>query len=539
MAIDTTVQPFIQRMLMPPDPRAGAEALTGAVNNFMGAYLARQDVERDEAEKMANDPNYVPQGGFQKFARGFLGAPGMVEEGKQTFSVQRRAGAEREVTLNRQIDSLLKDPRAIAEEIGNLTPDEIPEWVQRNGALNANPIGKMMIDGALKGYTETKQAQIKAAQAKDAAEAMLEGYDIANEADRVEWQKRKSYREAEALAQKRQQQLDPSLMPEGTIDPNTGRLNIELFEQGLKKMPRNESLQSQEERARLRNQLLQQRDFVNQQLRARQITIEEYKLRMREIDQQLRAYGLGVEIQNPPGFEPQPVQQGVPLETTINPAPTNAVSAAPTNAAPVRPTLKQVERPLTQGQSGVIRESISGLSDTVRRIEDVVPLADSVFGPKATFGEIVVDKALANLAPELADKKRIKGREAARYIKEGIMRSLNKGMGQLSDADVRRLESIYPALKGLDAIHESPENARQVLRTLQQQLSRDAYEKQRLLGTSQSPDVLRFLDPKFTLEELRAGRINDDDFVRSITQSPYQDEVKALRDALKKEKGVK
>lgn len=241
MAINTTVEPFVQRMLQQPDPRIGAELVSGTVNNFMGAYLARKDVERDEEEKASNDPTYQKQSGFQRFSRGFLGAPGMIEEGRQPFSVQRRAAAERETTLNRQIDSLLKDPKALADEIGNLTPDQIPDWIQKNAGLAANPIGKSMLDAAGRAYSSTKQAQIQAGRARHLGELaeLFPNIDVTTPEGLAQAQKNLSVKELYNRARIEGRSL--TQLPDDWFNPD-GTINEQKAVPGMGQLPRSQRL---------------------------------------------------------------------------------------------------------------------------------------------------------------------------------------------------------------------------------------------------------------------------------------------------------
>jgi hypothetical protein len=442
VAINTSVEPFIQRMLMPPDPKTGAEVASGTINNFLGAYQARKDVERDEAEKRKNDPNYVPQGGFQRFARGVLGAPGAIEEGKQPFSVQNRALAERNVTLSRQIDSLMKDPLAIAKEIGDLTPDQIPEWIQKNAGLAANPLGKAMLDSAGKAYSSTKQAQIQAGRARHLGE-LAERYpnvDLNTPEGLAQAQKNESVRELYNRAYREGRTLNS--LPDDWFNPD-GTINEQKAVPGLGGMPPSERLSISRQELELRkNAAILRGD--EQELRA--------------IDLQIKALERGYKIDNIPQRTPSAPQPSGSQSTPVTPPPSGrsgfepmapmvvppqADALSPSTVSPPRPTFTPVERPLTPAVVGQLqKEDIAADSALAQlnNLEEVIRRNPDAFGVVG-IGQEVLEVIKGQLNPS-SDPRISNARQQAGLAFVEMADSLRTDTGNMSRYEQERLKEL-------------------------------------------------------------------------------------------------
>lgn len=263
MAIDTTVQPFIQRMLHPADPKAGAEALSGAISNFIGAKLAREEVDKEQAAL----PKEQQASGFSRFAQAYNRMPGKIAEGRTPFGelerrerVGRVTHIEQENSLNAQLGRLVRDPEGLATEVGNLSPEEIPEWLQKNAGLAANPIGKRMWDAVNQAWQQSSAAKMQAAQEKDNVDLVLNyGARIGDEA---------SF--GKARAQRNWFELKKELQAQGR-DPNSIQFEPDLFDErgdwrvpGLRERLMQEaspslSLQQRENEAMIRLQIAEDR----------------------------------------------------------------------------------------------------------------------------------------------------------------------------------------------------------------------------------------------------------------------------------------
>lgn len=175
-----------------------------------------------------------------------------------------------------------------------------------------------------------------------------------------------------------------------------------------------------------------------------------------------------------------------------------------------------------------LKEQTLGLTDTAKQIQtSLLPNLENIYGPKATLGNFVVDKSFANINPDLAVGQRIAGREAARYLYQGVLRQLNHNQ-RVNAQQEKELKNAFPALEGLAGMHESPADAKVILQQLQKQLARDSYVKQRLIGDQPDTETLQFLDPKFLVDEVKAGRLSEENATNAMSQSPFQDEIKAL-----------
>lgn len=187
---------------------------------------------------------------------------------------------------------------------------------------------------------------------------------------------------------------------------------------------------------------------------------------------------------------------------------------------------------LTPTQRGTATLQATKLEDVSRRLDDIITQADDIFGPAAAAQNVVVDQFLANFNPRLAKGERIQGRSKASLVLEGLLVQLGEGQGQLSNKDIERLKGAFPELKNpKEVLFENPENARQILRAIQKELTRDAYVKAQQVKQPPSKEVLRRLSPAFLGEELKAGRISQDQFIEAINNSVHVDEVNALLDS--------
>lgn len=188
---------------------------------------------------------------------------------------------------------------------------------------------------------------------------------------------------------------------------------------------------------------------------------------------------------------------------------------------------------LTPSQRGVNKQQSMKLEDTARRIGEIVPKVNEIFGPLAASKTIVVDRVLANLVPGLADGQRIQGRVAAGMVMEGMIRSLSEGQGQLSNQDIQRLKSKFPELNNLGEIVESPERAKGILIGLQKELVRDAYGRNRILGEKPSDEMLSLLDPAFVIEEFKAGRLTPEQVKKAGDTTIHAEELQKLLEQLR------
>ncbi len=266
MAINTTVQPFISQMLRQPDPAAIGDVVGDSIGGFIGAHLARKDVDAEDAARVAAGGQ--PRSGFDKFADAYNRTPGRIQQGRETYPTQRASiiqsqatVAADQATLAEQTRKLMSDPKAVADEIGNLTPEQIPGWLQRNAGLAAHPIGKAMLEATQNIYNQSSQAKIKAAQSQHMADlaianpdADLASPDGIAQANRQYNLNKKSVPELYKRAHDQGKLLNT--LPDDWFNPD-GSINEQKAVPGLGQLPRSEALQSREEMAydKLQNQL--------------------------------------------------------------------------------------------------------------------------------------------------------------------------------------------------------------------------------------------------------------------------------------------
>lgn len=273
MALNTTVQPFIQKMLMPPDAEGAGAALAGAFKNFAGAYVAAKEGKRNQQAKKATNPQSYDEavdgvsnppskpGRFENFARAYLGAQGEVAMGAnpalrpQVDLLNQRVheGDLEERTLN-AITS--QNPIQVAEQAGNLKPSEIPQWLQKNAALRAIPWGQKIWDGVASTYGDSEQAKISSAKAQAMGKLAIKypSLNISNPDDLSKMRKNESvevlYDRAKNQGKLLNQLPDDWFFDDGTI-------NEQKAVPGIGGLPRSETLQSLEERGedRARSQM--------------------------------------------------------------------------------------------------------------------------------------------------------------------------------------------------------------------------------------------------------------------------------------------
>lgn len=183
----------------------------------------------------------------------------------------------------------------------------------------------------------------------------------------------------------------------------------------------------------------------------------------------------------------------------------------------------------TPGDVSTIEQRIVKREETARRFVPLIERAETIFGPKAITGTVIVDRVLANVNPKWVEGQRVQGREAARFVLENIFQSLSEGQGRLSDQDVERYRALAPELGNIkELIAENPERARQVLQRLQKEIARDAISDMRMLGRQPSESVLIMADPEYLIEEVKNGRLSTEVFRRAFNNNVHKADVQRL-----------
>lgn len=453
MAIDTTAQPWIVKMLTPPDGRLIGEAINNFAKGAATGYLSAKRNERSE----------------------IIAAGGTPEEEGRLERVVRLANPEAVNTLD-QI--LSKDLSTIGQETGNLkSAQEIFNWVAKNAALSASPIGRSILstiseNGRRMAAVEADSAgHIAAVQlAKDKAELMVEfGLEPGAPPEAF----------ASARANKREMEFtrmaardlgkDVSGLVTSSDFDAYGNWAPGAQQRILKAAPRSEQIQSRQEIAAMREALIGQRSQLDRDLRERKITLDEYNALARNVDRQLRGLSLGVEIQNlpaPPFGSTAPIQQApIPTQPGAPGFEPMAPMIVPPQEPPASPTFKPVERPLTTGAAKNFQEDsikLDGAIAALSRAQKVVQEVPEAFGIGG-IGRELFETATGQINPN-APAKVSKARQEAGLAFVEVADMLRTDSGNMSRYEQERLRELgdirdwkdYPerAAQKLDSINK-------------------------------------------------------------------------------------
>lgn len=128
------------------------------------------------------------------------------------------------------------------------------------------------------------------------------------------------------------------------------------------------------------------------------------------------------------------------------------------------------------------------LQDSIRQKEQLTSLIDRVIesvtdsdvGVAGKLGEVLVDRGLAQIFPEVVDLDRVEIRTLIGLLKERLLAGL-KSDSRISDQDARRMEAFLPSSDAL----ESAAKIRQQLTTLKGELEAFREVDEDLLGVEQ------------------------------------------------------
>jgi hypothetical protein len=232
MPIDTTVQPWIAKMLMPADGKAAGAALNDFAQGFAGGYLARKANTR--AEMLAEGETPEPPTGFERLVR--------------------LANPEQQLSVD---ETLQRDLGTIGQEIGKLkTSQDIFSWVGKNAAMAASPIGHKVLTsiedtGKRMADIESRSAAHIAAveMAKKKADVMVR-YNLPPDATPEQWGNANANDATEAFTEHAAVKLGKDVS--GLISPQDFDKNGNWIpgaqQRILSQAPRSESLQVREDR---------------------------------------------------------------------------------------------------------------------------------------------------------------------------------------------------------------------------------------------------------------------------------------------------
>lgn len=250
--------------------------------------------------------------------------------------------------------------------------------------------------------------------------------------------------------------------------------------------------------ARIRRDELIERQRLN--------TIAADNLKERQEGTELRR---NAAVQSAVGREAQMAGEGLAPTVSLMPPPApGATNVVPQGAAVGQPLVKPIARPLTTAEATKHQENLFNALSGMDRIARIKPLINNqTVGMIARGESLVVDRGLALLYPELANKQRIKLDELLSLQAADTLKSV-KVDGNMAEPERKLYMSQIPNAK---EILTTPIRAYEQLQTIQGELTRKALRSAAMLHQSIPDEAIKHI-PDDMVEEL----------VRSHTLSPAQ-----------------
>lgn len=129
---------------------------------------------------------------------------------------------------------------------------------------------------------------------------------------------------------------------------------------------------------------------------------------------------------------------------------------------------------LTVATQGQVQQRLIGFEKSIGTAAELhSKLTPEMLGVKGLLGDIVVDRGLAQISPELANTKRINGRTLLRVFNEQIIKSL-KVDAQVNRDEERRLLAALPDAGAVSSLPEAQEKIRTFMGLIRDQARVDA-----------------------------------------------------------------
>lgn len=254
MALDTTVQPFIQKMLRQPE--VDPNFVGDVAGNFAGGFVAAKEQGRENDRKAAlaagQDYKEPPIGGAESFLKSYLRSSGVrareaSPSGPSQDSIYRMRAQEMadEQSLNNAVE-----PKNVIQqvlEVGNLAMKEIPAWLEKNTGMLASPRTRDIWNGVSNAFAASKDGQFQVANMKHLADLQesYPGLDVFNNPEhRVLAQKNISIANLEKSA--RADGLKPVGLTYDLLDPATGIADPIKVSEWRDTLPASERIRSAE-----------------------------------------------------------------------------------------------------------------------------------------------------------------------------------------------------------------------------------------------------------------------------------------------------
>ncbi len=202
------------------------------------------------------------------------------------------------------------------------------------------------------------------------------------------------------------------------------------------------------------------------------------------------------------GLAPAP---GISLMPPSAP-PGNAVPASPKGSGMGQPLVVPTTRPLTSANASKLQETVMTSASALRQADKLMPLINSgTFGPAAKLSNIIVDKGLANLFPELVSEERVSANTIAAGLRAATVRALRSD-SNITDAERKDLIQDVPSP---DKFLTSPAEAIIQLKTINEGVVDRAIQAARNLSPGQpiSGDLLDTISDSSYIKSLVRRKI--------------------------------
>ena len=465
--------------------------------DFTGAY-GRTPTKEESNRNL--DRSGIPRGNFMTdMTQGVLGATAVQRATADPLFGEKQASAREDVrgkrftnNLNDQLargaGSLISEFSAIEGDDKQTATEKRLKFFQDNAGAALTPAGGQLfshlfqITGELhKIESGTTAAMLKIAASKDIVElATKYGGIVGDPGSFVLARKRRAVEEELGPQAVR---MGVQLTHVGNWFNENGNLDITKAIPEMAQMPSRQAFDPFAERKLA--------------LRERAYNQADVRTALSELGLQLRATKEGYLIENMPVTDSAPTTPTTP--------------GGPANTAAPRPSLVPIERPLTTQNVTRNQETFSQSATGLKQIQRLQPLINSdTVGPLASFQDIVVDRGLANIFPELVGKDRVKVNVLLSSLSSSVAKSLRSDSNIAEPERVSLLEQIpHP-----NEFFTSPARSFEQLKTIQLGITDRAIRAARNLKQTLPDEFIKNLPDEWILDLHRDNTLTDDEVRR-------------------------
>jgi hypothetical protein len=169
-------------------------------------------------------------------------------------------------------------------------------------------------------------------------------------------------------------------------------------------------------------------------------------------------------------YKAQLVEAGVlgpqeTIETTVDPGGSTVTRIIRGGKAP---------QGLTPATASQVQQRMIGFEKALGRGAELFSkLSPAMVGVRGLLGEVVVDRGLAQVFPELADKERISGRTLLKMFNQNMMRTLRSD-AQMNQKEEHRIEGLLASASAAESLPRAREILETVFDDLRAQATVDA-----------------------------------------------------------------